>query len=116
MHGETHGAELSANWKINHRWTISPGYALVLIHIQPESSSVDNITPSFVEHGSPRQSGQMRSQLELGRGLEWNAAAYFVDRLTHQGPTFDQVIPGYVRLDTGLTWKFRENISIGVVG
>jgi iron complex outermembrane receptor protein len=116
IHGETHGAELSANWKVTNRWTISPGYALVLIHMQPEFPSVDNVTAPFIEHGSPRQSAQLRTHYEFGRGWEWNAAAYFVDRLTHQGPTFDQAIPAYTRLDTGLTWKFREGLSLGIVG
>jgi iron complex outermembrane receptor protein len=116
MHGETHGTEVAANWKVTNRWTISLGYALVLIHMQPEFPSVDSVTAPFIEHGSPRQSAQLRTHYEFGRGWEWNAAAYFADRLTHQGPTFDQAIPAYTRLDTGLTWKFRERLAFSVVG
>lgn len=116
MRGETHGIEIAANWKITNRWTVSPGYALELIHMQTEFPSVDIVTPFFVENGAPRHSAQLRSHFELPGGLEWNAAAYFVDRLSHQGPTFNQVIPAYTRLDTGLTWKVREGFSLSIVG
>jgi len=39
-----------------------------------------------------------------------------VDRLTNQGTSNNQVIPAYTRLDTGLTWKPLEELSISVFG
>ena len=116
MYGETHGLEVAANWKPTRRLTISPGYALEQLYMHTTRSSVDTATPAFVEDGTPHQSGQLRAHFEICKGLEWNASAYFVDRLTHQGPTNDQVIPAYTRVDTGLTWKPTSVFSISVVG
>lgn len=116
MRGETHGIEMSANWKATNRWTLSPGYALELLHMHTDPFSQDPVTPVFVEHAAPRHSAQLRSHVELGRNLSWDAAAYFVDRLSHEGPTNDQVIPAYTCVDTGLTWRPGEHVSIGAVG
>jgi iron complex outermembrane receptor protein len=116
MHGETHGIEIAADWKVTDRWTLSPGYALELLHMHQDPNSRDTETGPFVERGAPRHSAQLRSHYLFRRGLEWDAAAYYVDRLSNQGPTGDQIIPAYTRLDTGLTWKPFERISFSVVG
>ena len=116
MHGETHGVELAANWRPTRRLTISPGYALEQLHMHAAATSLDTATPAFVEGAAPHQSGQLRAHFEIRKGLEWNTSAYFVDRLTHQSATNDQVIPAYTRVDTGLTWKPTSVFSISVVG
>jgi iron complex outermembrane recepter protein len=116
MRGETHGVEISANWKATHRWTLSPGYALELIHMRTFPASLDTTSALFVEHAAPRHSAQLRSRFDLSHGWQWDTAIYFVDRLTHQGITFDQVVPAYTRVDTSLTWKPREHWSISMVG
>jgi iron complex outermembrane receptor protein len=116
MHGETHGIEIAADWKVTDRWTLSAGYALELLHMHQDPNSRDTETGPFVERGAPRHSAQLRSHYLFRRGLEWDAAAYYVDRLSNQGPTGDQIIPAYTRLDTGLTWKPFERISFSVVG
>jgi hypothetical protein len=84
------------------------------MHTEP--GSTDTGTPLFVEGSAPRQSAQIRSHFELRKGLEWDASAYLVGRLTHQDSTFQETIPGYIRFDTGLTWKIRDDISVSVVG
>ncbi len=116
MYGETHGIEITANWKVTDRWSLSPGYALEQIHLHTEPSSSDTTTGPFFEGGTPRSSAQLRSHFDLHQGIAWDASAYFVDRLTNQGTSNNQVIPAYTRLDTGLTWKPLEKFSISVFG
>ncbi len=41
MHGEAHGFEIAANWKLTDRWTLSPGYAFEQIHMHLEAPSQD---------------------------------------------------------------------------
>jgi len=53
---------------------------------------------------------QLRSNLHLARGLDWNASAYFVSRLPFQQ------VPSYTRLDTGITWRASEHLAISLVG
>jgi len=116
MRGETHGFEIAANWKVTSRWTISPGYALEQLHMHTAATSQDTQTATFIEGAAPRQSAQLRSHFALREGLTWDASAYFAGHLNNQGPFSNFTIPAYTRVDTGLTWKPRENFSIGVFG
>jgi iron complex outermembrane recepter protein len=110
MHGETHGVEIAVNWQATHRWTLSTGFALEEIHMHLAPTSQDTTSVSGAEGGSPDNSAQLRSHLVLWHGLGWDTSAYFVGRLT------DPNEPSYTRLDTQLTWHFRERASLSFVG
>jgi len=62
------------------------------------------------EGSSPVHSAQLRSHLDLAHGVEWDASAYFVNRLG------SGKIPSYTRLDTGLTWRLTEGLGMSLVG
>jgi outer membrane receptor protein involved in Fe transport len=59
---------------------------------------------------SPVNSAQLRSHYALPHGFEWNASAYFV------GGIADPSVPSYTRLDTSLTWQWKERGSITLAG
>jgi iron complex outermembrane receptor protein len=110
MHGESPGAEAFANWNVNSRWTLSPGYAFQKIHMRLDPSSQDTTSVPDAEFSSPAHSATLRSHYSLPGGFEWNASAYFVERL------IDPSVPSYTRLDTGLTWHWMERGTITVAG
>ena len=41
MHGETHGFEIVANWKVTSRWSLYPGYQFATEHMHTDPSSAD---------------------------------------------------------------------------
>lgn len=110
MKGETHGLEISAEWKPAARWTLSPGYAFEQIHMHPSPSSQDTTLASEAEGSSPVHSAQLRSSIVLWRNVNWDASAYFVDRLT------DPDTPSYTRVDTQLSFPFGERGVLSLVG
>jgi iron complex outermembrane receptor protein len=110
LHGETHGIEMFANVKLASRWTLSPGYAFLTMHLHPGAGSMDVTTGPQTEGDSPNQQAQLRSQVNLPRHWQWTTSAYFVGRLT--APK----IPSYTRLDTNLAWQLSDKISLGLVG
>jgi iron complex outermembrane receptor protein len=110
MHGEAHGFEIAANWKVTDRWTLSPGYAFEKIHLHLDAPSQDTGGVFDDEGTSPVHSAQLRSHINLRHGVSWDVSAYFVDRLKSEGA------PPYTRLDTGLTWRWTEALSMTVVG
>jgi iron complex outermembrane recepter protein len=116
MYGETHGIEITANWKVTDRWSLSPGYGVEYLHMHAKPGSADLETPLFVEAGAPRHSAQLRSHYDLRQNLAWDTSVYFVDSLKDQGLSEAAKIPAYTRLDAQLTWRPRERISISVVG
>jgi iron complex outermembrane receptor protein len=110
MHGETHGLEMAANWKVMDRWILSPGYAFEQIHMHLAATSQDISSVLQVEGSSPVHSVQLRSHVNLPHRIGWDASAYFVDRLK------SGAIPSYTRIDTGLSWRWTESLSMSVVG
>jgi iron complex outermembrane receptor protein len=110
MYGATDGIEFAVNWKITNRWTLSPSYALLQAHLHIDSSSQDTTGALHTEGSSPRHQAQLRSHVELDRGLTWDMNVYFVDSLPAQQ------IPSYTRMDTQLTWRIAERLQFSVVG
>jgi len=110
LHGTTDGVEASLKWKVTNRWTISPGYSFLQMHLHTDASSLDTTSVVDAEGSNPTHQAQLRSHLELWRGLAWDANAYFVGRLPAQA------VASYTRLDTQLTWRFMESASFSIVG
>lgn len=110
VHGTTDGIESCLNWKVTNRWTLSPGYSLLQMHLHKDAGSLDTTSVTDEQGSSPVHQAQLRSRLELARGLTWDANAYFVDRLP-AAP-----LPAYTRLDTQLTWRAGESVDLSVVG
>jgi iron complex outermembrane receptor protein len=110
MYGETHGIEFFANWKAASHWTLSPGYAFFSMHLHKFAGSLDTTSAQSTVGSTPDHQAQLRSSVSLPKNLQWNASAYFVNRL----PSL--AIPSYTRVDTGLTWQAGEHISISAVG
>jgi iron complex outermembrane receptor protein len=110
INGETHGVEIAANWKITDRWTLSPGFDFERIHMRPSPLSQDTQTAPGIEGNSPHVQAQVRSHFELSQKWTWDVSAYFVDRLIAQD------VPSYTRLDTGLSWRWKEGVSLSLVG
>ncbi|MBZ5644168.1 MAG: TonB-dependent receptor [Acidobacteriia bacterium] len=110
MHGSTAGLEISANMKITDRWTLSPGYALLKMHLHTDPLSQDTNSVPDYEGSNPQHQAQLRSHVELSHGLAWDASAYFVDRLPFQQ------VSSYTRVDTQISWKAAERLELSVVG
>ena len=110
IHGTTSGAEVATNWKITNRWTLSPGYALLKMHLHTDPASSDTSSPASFEGSSPRHQAQIRSQVEISHGLAWNTSAYFVERLPAQ------LVPSRTQLDTQLSWQYAHGLTFSLVG
>jgi iron complex outermembrane recepter protein len=110
MRGTTLGLEASLNWKVTHRWTLSPGYSFLKMNLHTDSTSLDTLSVANTEGSSPNHQAQLRSHVELPRGFSWDANAYFVDSLPVQPE------PSYTRLDTQVGWRLAERIELNLVG
>jgi iron complex outermembrane receptor protein len=109
LFGETHGIEGFAKWKVARFWALNPGYTFFSTHLHEFAVSRDGSIPG-TEGGNPNHQAQLRSSIRLPGNLQWNASAYFVNRLRAQS------IPSYTRVDTGLIWHLGESVSLSLVG
>lgn len=110
MHGEGHGLETTANWKLTDRWTISPGYDLERLFMQTSPLSQDPQAVLETDEGDPHVQAQLRSHAELSSKLDWDTSVYFVDRILFTP------VPAYTRLDSGLSYRWRQGLSLSVMG
>jgi iron complex outermembrane recepter protein len=107
MRGETYGAELAANWNVTDNWKLAGGYTWLgtQLHLDPTSNS---FTSKDAEGDSPQHQFHVRSYLDLPYNLQLDAAAYYVDSLSHQH------VPAYVRLDLRLGWHPTRNLDLSI--
>ena len=90
-------ARLAPNWRMEGSWS-----ALDV--------EVDGPVLDFEERSAPRRMAQLRSYLDLGEDWEFNAAAYYTDRIPFRN------VDSYTRLDLGFTWRPRPGLSLALWG
>jgi iron complex outermembrane recepter protein len=110
LHGTTDGVEVSIKWKVSDRWTLSPGYSFLQMHLHTDPNSLDTTSVVDAQGSSPGNQAQLRSHVELGHDLAWDLNGYFVGRLPAQS------VASYTRLDTQLTWRLAESVGLSFVG
>jgi len=110
MYGMTEGVEASVNWKTTSRWTLSPGYSFLEMHLHTQSNSLDSTSVKDAQGSNPVHQAQLRSHVELSSSFAWDTNAYFV------GPLPAQFVPSYTRLDSQLTWHLKERMELSVTG
>jgi iron complex outermembrane recepter protein len=110
MYGTTEGVETSVKWKATNRWTLSPGYSFLQMHLHTESTSLDTTSVVDAQGSNPRHQAQIRSHFELSSNFAWDTSAYFVGRLPAQ------FVASYTRLDTQFTWRLAERVEVSLVG
>ena len=93
---QTHGAELSANWRPVSRWTLS--------------TAITGTRGSFIAmQNSPRHLFNVQSRIELPYGIEFNSALY------HYG-TVSETVPRFGRVDLGISWRANSRWTLSVWG
>jgi iron complex outermembrane receptor protein len=108
MQGEAWGAELAADWRASKRWRWSAAYSYLEVRLDllPGADAMSLVA----EGDTPRHQFHLRSSVDLGRGLELDLAARYVDEL----PAL--AVDGYASLDLRLGWKPRQGLELSLVG
>jgi iron complex outermembrane receptor protein len=110
------GAELAASWQVTPQWKLAGSYSLLKVVAASSVAGVPNSSIQAIEGSSPENQFQIHSYYDLTRSLQLNGSAYYVQGLPKiTGDTFrDQDVGSYLRLDLGMTWKPRDNMSFSV--
>ena len=110
MRGITAGFEASVQWKVTSRWTLSPGYSYLEMHLHTDPTSLDTTSVADVQGSNPVHQAHLGSHLQLRHGIDWDSNVYYVGSLPAQ------LVPAYTRLDSQLTWRFSERMQLSIVG
>lgn len=106
---QSYGIEFFAHWNVNHRLELSPGFSTIHITTQDAPGIQDFYVPG-IPGTSPHYQPQVRSLVNIRRNLEWDSSVKYVSTLTWLS------VPGYLRIDSRLGWKFGERGEISLVG
>jgi iron complex outermembrane recepter protein len=109
LHGESYGAELSADYRVAERWRLRAGYAELQIHIRPKPGSTDTTRGSSESH-DPNRQFSLRSSLDLPRHFEFDSTFRFVSLIANQR------VPAYGELDLRLAWQPNPSLEFSLVG
>jgi iron complex outermembrane receptor protein len=107
LRGDAFGGEVAAKWDITRDWKLIGSYTFLEVQLHHDRADTGT-GERYFEGTSPQNQIQLRTYVDLTKSIQFNAAGYYVSSLS------EQHIPGYVRVDLGLTWKPRENLQIGV--
>ena len=108
LFGSTYGAEASAEWTATRSWKLHGAYTWFVPSMELEPTSGDTSSISEAEGVAPRNQFQVRSQITLPHGFEFDTAVYRVGRLAAGG------IPAYTRIDSRFAWRFAERMELSL--
>ncbi|MFP4144474.1 MAG: TonB-dependent receptor plug domain-containing protein [Phycisphaeraceae bacterium] len=101
---ESYGLETSATWQVTSDWELRGSYSLLRMFVHGGDESV--------EDGYPVHQAQVHSYVDVTDTVGFNTSLYWYDQVASAGTG----IPSFFRLDTGVTWRPRENVEIGLWG
>jgi iron complex outermembrane receptor protein len=117
--GSTYGVELSGNWKVNPRWSLTGGYTWLVDNIQGVASPTNPSQGGFgFEGGAPHTEINLRSHVDLPHKVEFDTGLYYVSELEVPDPVtnLEQIVPSYVRLDLRIGRRFANGLEVSVGG
>ncbi len=101
LQGQIYGTEISIVYNPAPSWRLEAGYGYCRSFLQGDREVE-------YETSYPANQFHLRSYLDIGSDLEINTALYYVDNANAQQAD------SYLRLDTGLTWQVKSNLSISL--
>lgn len=109
LQGNTYGAEIWGNYRINDWWRLSAGYNYLRKDLELASGSTD-VTSLDALKTDPRYQFSLRSSMNLPRNLELDMTLRSIGSLSASD------VPSYTELDARLGWKVSKNMSLSVTG
>lgn len=119
LEGETHGAELTADWQAASFWRLHAGFTLLNEHLHVRAGTTD-ATGGRSETADPQHQWSVRSSWDLPARIQLDAAWRWVGALTmDNGPVGGPVVatvPHYDELDVRVAWRPVPALELSVTG
>jgi len=112
------GVEISATYSLTDWWRIHANYSFLDVESDsaPGSSAEERLEDQFAEVVDPEHQVQIRSAMNLGHNLEFDASLYYVDELPLSIDGSLPDVPSYTRVDVRLGWRPVEWAELSLVG
>jgi iron complex outermembrane receptor protein len=107
--GNSHGAELTAEYRVTDWWRLRSGYTAMRLHLRPDPGSTDKSFGSTESH-DPNHFGTLRQSLDLPAHLQFDAAFRYVGQIANQ------TVQAYGELDERFAWQATPALECSIVG
>lgn len=109
LDGESYGAELSTEYRIENGWRVRAGYTEMRIHIWAIPASTDTSGGAGESH-TPNRQFSLSSSADLPAHFRVDGGFRYVSEIANQQ------LPAYAELDAGLTWSPTAQLDLSLVG
>ncbi|HUR44534.1 MAG TPA: TonB-dependent receptor, partial [Candidatus Saccharimonadales bacterium] len=109
LYGETYGFEISPTWQVTEWWRLQAGYSLLKMQLHKRPASNDSTSESD-ERRNPQNQFSLRSGMDLGNDVQFDAALRYVDNLPAMS------VSSYLELDLRLGWMPIKNLEFSISG
>jgi iron complex outermembrane receptor protein len=95
-------------------WRLHAGYDLLkeTIVVGPQG----DINGGLNETADPQNQVFLRSSMDLGRSVEWDANLRWIDEVHNNNGATPGIVPSYVELDMRLGWHPTKHWELSLVG
>ena len=109
MEGLIYGVEVWGSYQPTDWWRLSAGFNFQHehLHFLPGSSGFGGVNFAADD---PNHQAQIRSSINFGSGVTWDADLRYVGRLPNP------VVPDYGELNTRVAWKVSDSLEVSVSG
>ena len=110
MRAHTHGVELAVRWQAAPKWRLDAAYTYLKMELEIDESNPIRTPPATTEGSNPQHQYTLRSAIDVGRDVQFDATLRAVDDLPGLG------VAEYTTLDLGFSWWARNNLELSLVG
>jgi iron complex outermembrane receptor protein len=107
--GNSHGAELTAEYRVTDWWRLRSGYTALRLRIRPKPGSTD-MSFGRTESHDPNYYGTVRQSLDLPARLQFDVGFRYVGQIANQ------TVPAYRELDGRLSWQATPAVELSITG
>jgi iron complex outermembrane receptor protein len=109
MAGTIYGVEVWGNYQVTPWWRLTAGFNIQHENLRflPGSSTFAGL--AFVSD-DPNHQASLRSAINLGSGVTWDADLRYVGELPHP------MVPAYAELNTRLGWQISKSVDASLSG
>ncbi|HVS53756.1 MAG TPA: TonB-dependent receptor [Opitutaceae bacterium] len=115
LEGETHGAELSVDYRPLARWQLAAGFSLLREHVRVRPGRTDFFN-ALDETEDPRQQFSLRSSLDLPKGIQFDTHFRWIGALIVNSGGRPATVPAYAELDARLTYPISLFADVSLAG
>lgn len=120
MEGETHGLELSADFRPFDWWRMDGAWSFLSMAMRLKDPQAIDLA-AYVEKTNAKHQLFLHSGLDIGPKVELDAWLRYVGEIVYLRPHFSLQIPKnqadkYIQFDLRLAWKPIQNLELSVIG